>query len=297
MANILYPPPRPQSVGEILDLAVRVFSATLLKCVPYSLTAVIVGRLPTIYDLATGHSVPQALGLQQSHDARWWTLLCLAVLGATTLSNAVLLRQYALATGHRAASGNELATGARKTPGIVLIGLLIGLAVFVTFLPAAALLGLTVAGIGTAPTKAAALVGFLAVVLILLLICASWAITRWICSGAAYLLTDRGPLASMSYSWQLTKGSFWRLSAIYAVGMVLMIVFYLVSLVIGGFVGVLFAHGDVAMIVALSAVLMALLGALVIPFYSALVLAVFGDVLVRRQGVDLEQRISAQAPS
>ena len=110
-------------------------------------------------------------------------------------------------------------------------------------------------------------------------------------------MTDRGPLASMSYSWQLTKGSFWRLSAIYAVGIVLMIVFYLLSWVIGGFVGMLLAHGDVAMIVALSAVLMALLGALVIPFYNALVLAVFGDVLVRRQGADLEQRISAQVAS
>src|ERR1700686_993304 len=54
MPNILYPPPRPQSVGEILDSAFRIFRATLLKCLPYATVAVIASQLPNIYYLATG---------------------------------------------------------------------------------------------------------------------------------------------------------------------------------------------------------------------------------------------------
>jgi len=57
----------------------------------------------------------------------------------------------------------------------------------------------------------------------------------------------------------------------------------------------LLAHGDVAVITATSAVVVTLLGAVITPFYSALVLAVLGDVSVRREGADLAQRLSAPA--
>src|SRR2546430_4501110 len=68
MPNILYPPPRPQSVGEILDSAFRIFGVTLLRCLPYSFLGVIVGHLTTFYDLATGHPVvPTTLRARQTH--------------------------------------------------------------------------------------------------------------------------------------------------------------------------------------------------------------------------------------
>jgi len=102
-------------------------------------------------------------------------------------------------------------------------------------------------------------------------------------------------VASMSHSWQLTSGNFWRLSVIYAVGIALIIVLYVLSGVIGAVIALLLARGDVAVITATSAVVVTLLGAVVTPFYSALVLAVFGDVSVRREGADLAQRLSAPA--
>ncbi|TLY55299.1 MAG: hypothetical protein E6K50_02600 [Gammaproteobacteria bacterium] len=221
MPNILYPPPRPQSVGEILDSAFRIFSATLLKCLPYSFLGVMVGHLTTFYDLATGHPVvPTTLRARQTHDPLWWILLIVATFAVTTLTNAVLLRQYALATGP---------------------------------------------------------------------------LIRWVCAVPVYLLTERGPVASMSHSWQLTAGHFWRLSVIYAVGIALIIVLYVLSGVIGAVIALLLARGDVAVITATSAVVVTLLGAVVTPFYSALVLAVLGDVSVRREGADLAQRLSAPA--
>src|SRR6266481_4680433 len=111
MPNILYPPPRPQSVGEILDSAFRIFRATLLQCLPY------------IYYLATGRGavarIPALI-----HDPVWWTLYVLGYLIAVVLWSAVLLRQYAIATGGPVATGAELATGLRRLPGMVLLGIL-----------------------------------------------------------------------------------------------------------------------------------------------------------------------------
>jgi hypothetical protein len=294
MPNILYPPPRPQSVGEILDSAFRIFGATLLKCLPYSFLGVIVSHLTTMYDLATGHPiVPTTLRARQSHDPLWWTLFVVAVFAAVTLTNAVFLRQYALATGRPAATATELSSAARRVPGILLIGILMSLAVMATFIPL--LLVGSLMSVGSSAPRLPALIWAMVGLGLLALVSASWAVIRWICAGPVYLLTDRGPVASMSHSWQLTAGNFWRLSVIYAVGVVLIIVLYVLSGVVGGVIALLLAHGDVAVITATSAVVVTLLGAVVTPFYSALVLAVFGDVSVRREGADLAQRISAPA--
>ena len=303
MVNILYPPPRPQSVGEILDLSFRIFGATLLKCLPYAIVGVVIGHIPTMYDLARGRPlVATQLGMQQMLNGRWLLLFLVASLGTVFISNAILLRQYALATGHPAAVGTELAAALRKLPGIVLIGILIALAIFVSFIPvgivAAIVVGVGMAASGAAKAGASAAAIWAAVIYVgLVFVCASWAVVRWICSGPAYLLTERGPVASMGYSWELTRGSFWRLSAIYTVGVVLIVVLYVLSTVIGGIVVALVARGDVAVITAVTALVISLLGAFVTPYYSALILAVFGDASVRRQGVDLEQRIAAPTPT
>ncbi|HEY0767710.1 MAG TPA: glycerophosphoryl diester phosphodiesterase membrane domain-containing protein [Steroidobacteraceae bacterium] len=249
-----------------------------------------------MYDVATGHPIVQAtLRVLQTHDPLWWILLLVAVFGTVTLTNAVLLRQYALATGHSVSTGSELATGARRVPGMLLIAMLLTLAITATFIPLL-IVAWPLVGIGSS-SKALlpGVIWMLVAVSVLLLISASWVAVRWICAGAVYLLTDRGPVASMSYSWQLTSGNFWRLSVIYAVGVVLIIVLYVLSSVIGGVIALLLAHGDVAVITATGAVVVTLLGAVVTPFYSALLLAVFGDVSVRREGADLAQRISAPA--
>src|SRR2546429_8568962 len=48
------------------------------------------------------------------------------------------------------------------------------------------------------------------------------------CGGAVLLVTGRGPLASLVHSFRLTSGSFWRLTSIYTVAFVLLMVLYLV---------------------------------------------------------------------
>src|SRR6202140_823526 len=206
MPNILYPPPRPQSVGEILDSAFRIFRAALFKCLPYATVAVIASQLPNIYYLAPGRgAVARLPGL--IHDPVWWTLYVLGYLIAVVLWSAVLLRQYAIATGRPVATGAELATGLRRLPGMVLLGILTSLAVVVWVLPAFALHG--AARFGT---------------LMLLLIPACYVAVALSCGWTVLLVTGQGAVASMSRSWRLLCKSWWTPVLIYSVALVLLLV-------------------------------------------------------------------------
>jgi Membrane domain of glycerophosphoryl diester phosphodiesterase len=300
MGNILYPPSRPQSVGEVLDSAFRIYSTTLLKCVPYSFTSVILGQMLSLYDVLHRHvATPTALraGRVQLPGPLWWVLLVVIVVASTMFANAVFLRQYALATGHAAAMRAELDTGLRRAPGTLLIGLLIALAFVLSLIPVVLVLASIGAAFGITRTGAAgpSQIWLGIGIILAMLLAGSWVAIRWACSVPVYLLTQRGPLASMSHSWELTAGNFWRLSAIYTVGAILLVVFYLLASIVGGMAAVWLGRGDVVVWVAVSSAVIALLAALFTPFYHALILAVFGDLSARREGADLAQRISAPA--
>jgi hypothetical protein len=275
--DVLYPPARPQSVGEILDSAFRIFRATLLTCLPYATLAVIAGQLPSIYYLATGRGLMQTL-VTQIRDPVWWLLYVLGTLIVIALWGAILLRQYALATGHGAETGEELRTALRRLPATVLLLVLGCLAVAVWFGPGGAFRGA---------------VRYL--VYLLALIPASCVALALSSSWPVLLLTGRGAVASMVHSARLTRGSWSRLTLIYTVGLVLLFVLYLLAGMAAGVVAVLVAHGDIAVITAATTVLVVILGALGTPFYCALMLAVLGDLSVRKEGADLARRISAPA--
>jgi len=302
MVRILYPPSRPQSVGEVLDSAFRIYSATLLRCLPYSFASVILGQLLSLYDVLHRHGNGAAAALRAAQMDRlaspaWWGLLLLVIVGSTMFANAVFLRQYTLASGRAASMRAELGTGLRRAPGALLIGLIIALAFAVTLIPVVLLLASIGAALGVIrPTAGTSTPIWLGIGIVLaVLIAGSWVAIRWACSVPIYLLTERGPIASMSHSWELTAGNFWRLSIIYSVGAVLLLVFYVLASIAGGIVAMWLGRGDVVLWVAVSSTVIALLAALFTPFYHALILAVFGELSARREGADLAQRISAPA--
>ena len=302
MGNILYPPARPQSVGEVLDTAFRIYSTTLLKCLPYTFTSVILGQTLSIYDVMHRHATTASGALQAATMPRvpgptWWILFLVLVVVDAMFANAVFLRQYALATGHPASMGTELGKGLRRAPGVLLMGLLIVLAFVVTLIPVGLLLAALGASLGFyrgGPAGSSQTWLVIGVVLAMLL-AGSWVLIRWVCSVPIYLLSERGPIASMSHSWELTRGNFWRLSVIYTVGVVLLLVFYFLASIVGGMAALWLGRGDVLVVMAVTTAVIALLAALFTPFYHALVLAVFGDLSARREGADLAQRISAPA--
>jgi hypothetical protein len=287
MADPLYPPTRPLSVGETLDSAFRIFGATLLRCLPYAVTGKIVGQLPNIYYLLTGRV--RTLGLA-FWDPLWWLLALVGMAVAVFMWCAMLLRQYGIATRHATTLEGELRTSAQRAPGVLLIGILI----FVTFMVCALPIGF-IAGIVRAFAGVSVGVGAGVAVVLLWLIPASWLLLRWSCAGTVYVLGDQGPLDSMRRSWHLTAGSYWRLTLIYSVALVLVLVLYGVSTGITTLVTLLLAGGDVALSTAVATAAAVLVSAIALPFYSALALVVLGDLSVRKEGTDLAQRIAAPA--
>lgn len=281
MGNIPYPPRRQLSVGEALDLTFRIYRATLVKCLLLAACGVIAGQLANIYILARGRplaSGPNALQMLtvQMRDPVIVTLTIVGGLLTVAFYAAIVLRQRALIRDG-AASG-EFLTALRRLPAIIGLAILIVIGAVVCFVPALVT--------GGAVRALLALAG-------VILLC--YAFVAVSCSQTILLLDDSGPLTSLVRSWRLTSGSFWRLSLIYTVALIILLVLYVITGAIAGFLAAILGRGDVAVATAFGGVVGVLLGALATPFYGALAIAVLGDLKVRKEGADLEQRISATA--
>lgn len=271
MPHLLYPPSRPQSIGEVLDSAFRIFRATLLKCLTYGALVVIAGQLQNIYDLATGHPLRRFGGT----DPVWWALYVAGTLIGLTLWNTTVLRQYAILTGAPVSAARCLSDGLRRLPGVLLLAIVVvaGMGVFL-------LLPLLL-------PPAYRLWGF-----IVALIPSSYVGVALSCSWTALLLARKGVISSLTYSVHLVSGNWWRVTAIYTVGIVLLLVFSLVGGVIAGVVVPLAGASDIAVITAVSTVMVVAMGAVATPFFAAFAIALFGDLQVRKEGSDLEQRMA-----
>ena len=281
MSTVPYPPQRQLSVGEVLDLTFRIYRVTFVKCLAFATCGVIAGQLAGIYALLKGRTSVRGstdmggmLALMQDR-----TVVALYIAGivlTVIFYAAVLLRQRAIITDGTV--GGELAAALRRTPALIGLGLLVALAGAACFLPAWATGG-----------------ALRALLIIAALVILSYGVVAISCAQTILLVEDAGPAASLARSWRLTTGSFWRLSIIYTVALIILIALYMVIVAVAGFLAQVLAHGEVAMVTAFAEVIGIVLGAVATPFYGALALAVLADLKVRKEGADLAQRISATA--
>src|SRR5262245_52905071 len=121
MLPILYPPTRPQSIGEVLDGAFRIFKVTLLRCLPYGVLATVAGQLQNIYLIVTGRTLRSFA----NSDPLWWLLYVLGALLGGTLLNAIFVRQATIAAGVPSVGSAALREALRKTPASLALGFLI----------------------------------------------------------------------------------------------------------------------------------------------------------------------------
>jgi hypothetical protein len=272
----LYPPPRPLKVGEVLDLSFRIYRRTFVKCLLFGGLVVVANWLPNLYGIARGQTVVQSVVT----PAPSLTLAALTIVGtllAMLFPVAITFRQYRMITGE--ATGGELLRALRLLGRIILIVILLVLLVL------ACLLFLVPAIFVTGLTRY--------VLIAILLLPLTYVLLRMVCGFTAMVVEDTGAAASLARSWELTGGNVWRLAAIYTVAVFLLAVLYLAVGVVTTFLSVVLGKGDLALIAAIVGVVTVAIGALASPYYSALGLAVFGELVVRKEGADLSQRISA----
>jgi len=249
MSKRLYPPVRPQSIGEVLDTAFQILAASLFKTLPYGVLTILAGQLENIYNLTTGRPMRRFA----PRDLPSAIMYAVSVIALLTLWAAMLLRQRAVAQAEPTSIRTELSRALRSLPALVPMMILNALAVFF------GLVLFVVPGL-------------------YLLVALSMAVP-------ALVLEGKGPIAAIKYSLQLVRGNWWRIAATFLVTFAIVLVFYFLVLVLA-VIAVQFARGaDVALVSAASTVFVVALSAFSIPCFAAMTLAVFGDLQARRAAV------------
>ena len=260
MPNALYPPLKPRSFGELLDAVLQIFRLSLLKCLPYATLAIIAGQLWSLYYLSRGR-----LPVLDANDPIGVAIYGVGTLIFVMLSMTILLRQSTIAAGRPVTGSADLLDTLKRAPAIVALSLLAGSAVAVFMAPALAL---------AAPYRTAGIIVMLAPA-IYIGIALSFALP-------ALMLARKGVLASLAYSFRLVRGNWWRVTAIYCVGLgVILTLWTLVAAIVAM---ALSDNGadDAAIARAVSSAAVLAVFAVGLTFYSALTLALFGDLEVRR---------------
>ena len=274
MSSAFYPPARPLSVGEVLDLAFQIFKVTLVKGLPYGICAVVAQQLPNIYALSTGATLRQTLGAAEPVGIG---LFVLGVLLALTAWSALLLRQRAIVERRPTSFQSEVGEALRRLPSFAVATVLFFVLVGGPF----ALLELVPPqshGVVRVPLEVLSL--FLAVLLS--------------CVWPAVLFGRQGPFGALRQSVHFVWGNWWRMAIFYLVGgAVVIVVAVLLGALIAGIVSSLGA--GIPVMTSVFTEVANVLGAVTAPFAGAMLLATFGDLRARRQGTDLQQRIAGLA--
>ena len=286
MPQPIYPPAGPQSIGQVLDSGFRIFKVSVVSCLLFGALSMIAGQLPNIYFVASGRPLTQFGG----GSPLWLALYLTGTLIGLTLVSALVFRQYGIATGQRLGTSVELSQALRRLPAY--FGMMI-LTMLVIGVGPGILIGISIAALragGSVGTYSLAVVLWLAAAVLLV-----YFMTPLSLCGPSLLLDRKGPLQAIKYAFRLVRGNWWRTTVILTVTVVLIVVFYTVAMVVVGIVLPLAGTRDVAAVTAATGVVLVVLGSLGLPFFTAMVLATFGELKVRKEGLDLEQRVAGIA--
>ncbi|MGH8316438.1 MAG: glycerophosphoryl diester phosphodiesterase membrane domain-containing protein [Steroidobacteraceae bacterium] len=259
MPNALYPPLKPRSLGELLDAVLQIFRLSLLKCLPYATLAIIAGQLSNLYYLSRGRQP-----VLESNDPVGVALYGLGTLVAVILWTALLLRQSCIAAGRPVAGSTDLLDALRRAPAIAAIALLAGAAVAVFMLPALAL----------APPYRNAGIALMLAPAIYFGIALSFSLP-------SLVLARKGVLASLAYSFKLVRGNWWRVTSIYLIGAAAIstLIFLVATMAAVALSDDGTADAITRAVTSAAALAVTAIG---LTLYSALTLALFGDLEVRR---------------
>lgn len=281
MVQPLYPPSGPQSVAEVLDTGFRIFQRSLIRCLPYGALSMIVGQVQNIYSIAAGHP-PTRFG---GGDPVWIALFVVGILFTLYLWIALILRQYSISVGQPASMRQELRQALRRLPPYLLL-LLVGLGI-------ALLAGLVVGGVYIATGRNN--VPMIVAGLLIVSIPVAYVLTPVTLATPAVVLDGKNGFSAVAYAARLVRHNWWRATTVLTVAVVVLVVFYLVTTVLVMLALPLFARVDLASITAATTVVYVVLGGVSLPYVNGTVLALYGDLKIRREGLDLEQRVASVA--
>lgn len=254
-------PREPQSIGKVLDTAFRLLRSAYSRALPLSLLYAVLLQLPSLIAPDMG-SAGGAAGPAPISPALLPVVLVAIVLGIAFYA-AMTYSMDRVAHGEPVGFGEAVGKGMRKLLPVIGLAILYMLAV----------------GVG----------------MVLLIIPGIILMLNLALGFGLLVLEDRGPIDALRHSNTLVWGNWWRtLAELAIIGLLYMIPMILVMVVVGGVVGATgaFQSGAGAFAINLANVVVV---ALLTPLMMAGYLAVLYDRRLRKEGGDLEARLSSAA--
>ncbi len=268
-------PVAPKSIGGVLDTAIRIYTRSLLPCMPLVVVGAVLAAIPAllmsdVQQQAAAGDAMAALDLFMSR--KMWLVFPLAIVVYTAIGGALIAQVDAIARGERLKAGAALGLGLQRLPTMLGVTILVGL----------------MAGIG----------------MLLLLIPGIYVAVVFMLASLLPILERAGVAESLSISSRLIRGNWWRSFTIVLVAVAIIYVLFLVVGIIVGVVTAMGIGGGSAGTTPAAAAdsfgfQMAKLAITTIgnlftmTFLPSVLLAVYYDLKLRNEGADLASSVGA----
>jgi hypothetical protein len=301
-------PNAPRSIGGVLDDGLKLWRESLSKTWPLALLAQLLFAIPLVMlrmQLKDLPIVPSSNAFTAANAANAQLFLALVrsptlvlayvatVLLAVVCYTAIVIRIEGVSTNSAPPLQASLAAGFRLLPRVllqILVFFLCAMVIAVALGILAAIVGgVAAAGMGGAKSSVMPIITFTVVFIFMFFL-----LGRLFLSYFAMVVDDAGAVASIRLSWTLTRGGWWRCSAILVVLVIIGFVFALVIAFAEGLIAASLGPtslGATVLAQLLGVVANAFLGSL----YPAVLIAIFHDLKLRKQGADLVGRVNALA--
>jgi hypothetical protein len=230
-------PRRGQSVAELLYTAIALFRATLLKCLPFAMVAVLGAEAPNFYWLASGHSLDKGL----PEDLTYWGLFFVFSALALYIFSAMMLRQVYFSGGFAVNARQEFTLAARRLPTLLSAWILMQLSLVIGMV--------------------------LIVPAVFLFVCYLVALPVILLEG------QLNPVLALQRCVVLVRPNWWRIFAAFVIALIMMFIFVIVIAALLQVLATLLA-GPGAAFQAIVAAGSIAIGAAGFVFFSALALAI-----------------------
>jgi hypothetical protein len=274
-------PTQPQRVDSVLDTAVKLSKASIVKVLPLSLLMALVSMPGSIYLFVKGGvDLSDPFGMIRLMLSPGYLLVSIAsCIGMLLIVAAVSLKMAAIASDSDMSTTAALLKALRHLPS-----LLVSLVLYVVVVA----IGPFLLTVPTLMSRSNSLAVSLGVLLTIVSIIPGVSLLLFVGTN---LFENKGPIAALTASHHLVWGKWWHTNAVLVIGTLVLIVIYAIAaLLVGGVAAVQVLGGGSANLALMSLVSDLLIGLVsspfVTPFSVALFLAIYWDLQLRRHGGD-----------
>jgi hypothetical protein len=271
-------PTAPRPIGGVIDDAIKLYRASFRTCLPIALIGSVITGSVSYYVISSFPALESlrdpAQIWQMLKPSPLWTWFLLPGIASLLLLGAIIACQNALAAGAPPMTVLQaIGTALRRLHWLLLAVLL-----WVVFICSAV-------GIALIPiSPASRVLGVLAWIVLAIYL---WGrLQLWM---VALYAEDVGTVRALGISWRLIEGHWWRAAMILTVGIVIVLVISLVFGFLGGLVFIVHSVDPMSLIMD-NQVVTAVERVFVTPMIPAVLVAMYYDFKLRREGGDLAAR-------